>query len=281
MAEGMLFALAGKLLEGLASFAGQELGLAWGFKEEINKLSKTASFIKAGLREAEEQHNNNGQITLWLKELKHVLYDVDDLLDDLSTEALRRNIMTGNGLVKEVRLFFSKSNKLAYSLKMGHRVKAIRERLDAIAADRAKFQFSDHPVEPPIELKERDHTHSFVHAEEIIGRDDDKKKIVELLLESKPEEHVSVVPIVGIGGLGKTTLAKTVFNDEKVGRHFELKMWVCVSEKFEAKIIVEKIIEAATGTKPEKGLQMQTLQNRLRDQINGKKYLLVLDDVWN
>ncbi|XVF37647.1 hypothetical protein REPUB_Repub20aG0027600 [Reevesia pubescens] len=282
MAEGMLFDLAGKALDAVASSAIQELGLAWGFKEEINKLSQTASFIKAGLREAEVQHNNNnGQITLWLKELKHVLYDVDDLLDDFSTEALRRNILTGNVMVKEVRLFFSKSNKLAYSLKMGHRVKAIREKLDAIAAVRSKFQFSDHPVEPPIELKERDHTHSFVLAEEIIGRGDDKKKIVELLLEPKPDKHVSIVPIEGIVGIGKTTLAKMVFDDEKVAKHFELKLWVCVSVKFEVKVIVEKIIEAATGSKPEKDLQMQTLQNRLRDQINGKKYLLVLDDVWN
>ncbi|XVF37699.1 hypothetical protein REPUB_Repub20aG0032100 [Reevesia pubescens] len=282
MAEGMLFDLAVKVLEGLASLAIQELGLAWGFKKKINKLIKTASFIKAGLRDAEEQHNNNNhQVTLWLNELKHVLYDVDDLLDDFSTEAIRRNLMTGNGMVKEVRLFFSKSNKLAYSLKMGHRVKAIRERLDAIAADRANFQLSDRPLEPPIELKERDQTHSFVLAEEIIGRDDDKRKLVQLLLESKPEENVSIVPIVGIGGLGKTTIAKMVFNDEKLGQHFELKMWVCVSEKFELKVIVEKIIEAATGSKPEKDLQMQTLHNRLRDQINEKKYLLILDDVWN
>ena len=118
-----------------------------------------------------------------------------------------------------------------------------------------------------------------MRAEEIIGRDDDKKKITDLLLQSKPEENVSVVPIIGIGGLGKTTLAKMVFQYKNIGEHFQLKMWVCVSEKFELKVIVEKIIEAATGSKPD--LQMETLQNRLRDIINGKKYLLVLDDVWN
>ncbi|XVF65662.1 hypothetical protein PTKIN_Ptkin09bG0267500 [Pterospermum kingtungense] len=105
--------------------------------------------------------------------------------------------------------------------------------------------------------------------------------MVELLIESKPEENVSIVPIIGIGGLGKTTLANMVFNDLKVGYHFQLKKWVCVSDKFELKAIVEKIIEAARESKLEKNLQMETLQNRLRDIINGKKYLLVLDDVWN
>ncbi|XVF37667.1 hypothetical protein REPUB_Repub20aG0029300 [Reevesia pubescens] len=282
MAERMLFSFAGKLLGDLASLAYQELGLTWGVKVEISKLKETISLIKGVLRDAEEQQrNNNHEVTIWIGHLKDVLYDVDDLLDDFSTEALRRKIMSGNQMVKEVRVFFSKSNQLAYSLKMGRKVKAIRERLDKIAADKAKFHFSDNPVDLPLELKERDQTHSFVREEEIIGRDDDKKKFLELLLESKPDENVSVVPIVGIGGLGKTTLAKMVFNDDKVGKHFELKMWVCVSEKFEVKVIVEKIIEAATGSKPKKDLQMETLQNHLRGHINGKKYLLVLDDVWN
>ncbi|XP_022722341.1 putative disease resistance protein RGA3 [Durio zibethinus] len=282
MAEGILCDLAGNLLGGLASLAYQELGLAWGVKAEISKLNHTVSLIKGVLRDTEEQQrNNNHEVTVWLGQLKHVLYDVDDLLDDFSTEALRRKIMTGNEMVKKVRIFFSKSNQLAYSLQMGHRVKAIRERLYKIAADRAKFHFTDRPIESLLELKERDQTHSFVPEEEIIGRDDDKKKFVKLLLQSELEENVSIVPIIGIGGLGKTTLAKMVFNDENVGKHFQLKMWVCVSEKFELKVIVEKIIEAATGSKPENDLQMQTLQNILRGKINGKKYLLVLDDVWN
>ncbi|MFQ6644575.1 hypothetical protein Gotur_020089, partial [Gossypium turneri] len=153
MAEGILFDLAGKVLEGLGSLAAEELGAALGLKEEMKKLARTGSAIRAVLRDAEDQRNRNNH----------------------------------------------------------------------------------------------------QRSEEIIGRDDDKNKIVRLLLKSEPEQHVSIVPIIGIGGLGKTTLAKMVFNDEKLGDHFELKMWVCVSEKFELKVIVEKVIEAATKTKPEKG----------------------------
>ncbi|XVF65657.1 hypothetical protein PTKIN_Ptkin09bG0267000 [Pterospermum kingtungense] len=136
MAEGILFDLAGKLLGGLASLAYQELALAWGVKEEIKKLEDTVSLIKGVLRDTEEQHrNNNHEVTVWLEQLKDVLYEVDDLLDDFSTEALPRKIMNGDEMVKEVRIFFSNSNQLAYSLEMGHKVKAIRERLDKIADD--------------------------------------------------------------------------------------------------------------------------------------------------
>ncbi|MBA0724080.1 hypothetical protein Golax_020790 [Gossypium laxum] len=63
---------------------------------------------------------------------------------------------------------------------------------------------------------------------------------------TSPKQDVSIVPIIGIGGLGKTSLVKMVFNDGKVGDHFDLKMWVCVSDKFELKVMVEKTIEAAT-----------------------------------
>ena len=84
------------------------------------------------------------------------------------------------------------------------------------------------------------------------------------------EENLSVIPIVGIGGLGKTTLAQFVYNDENVNKHFEQKMWVCVSDAFELKIIAEKIIASATGKKPE-DLHIDQLQKLLRENIDKKK----------
>ncbi|GAB4832216.1 hypothetical protein Ancab_040260 [Ancistrocladus abbreviatus] len=92
------------------------------------------------------------------------------------------------------------------------------------------------------------------------------------------EENVSVISIVGVGGLGKTTLAKYVF--EKVDKHFELTLWVCVSDVFDVKEIIKKILKSTTNSDPG-NLEMDQLQRQLREKISGKKYLLVLDDVWN
>jgi hypothetical protein len=94
------------------------------------------------------------------------------------------------------------------------------------------------------------------------------------------EENVSIIPIVGIGGQGKTTLAQFVYNDKHVQRYFDLMLWVCVSDPFDIKTIVEKLIESATMKRP-KSLVMDSLQTLLRETIGGKRYLLVLDDVWN
>jgi Leucine-rich repeat (LRR) protein len=180
----------------------------------------------------------------------------------------------------QVRIFFSKSNQFLYALKMGHKIKAIRERLDSINATAKDFNLKLSHEEIPIWNKKRDDSYSFVRTEEVIGREDDKKEVIERLMESKVEENISILPIVGIGGLGKTALAQLIFNDEEIKKHFELKMWVCVSDNFDVQIIVEKILGSAKNKKLEQ-VEMDTLINALRNEIDGKKYLLVLDDVWN
>jgi Leucine-rich repeat (LRR) protein len=94
------------------------------------------------------------------------------------------------------------------------------------------------------------------------------------------KENVSIIPIVGIGGQGKTTLAQYVYNDREVQRHFDLRLWTCVSDPFDVKIIVQKLIESATKKRPE-SFEIDPLQSLFRQTIGGKRYLLVLDDVWN
>ena len=137
MAEGALFGLAGKVLELLGSLVVQEVKLASGVKTEIENLKSTVSTIQAVLLDAEKQSSHSHQIEDWLSKLKDVLHDADDLLDDFSTEVMRRKVMT-----KKVRLFSSSSNLLAFRPKMGHEIKAIRERLNAIAKDKEDFHFS-------------------------------------------------------------------------------------------------------------------------------------------
>ncbi|XP_058079758.1 putative disease resistance protein RGA3 [Magnolia sinica] len=83
-----------------------------------------------------------------------------------------------------------------------------------------------------------------------------------------------------MGGVGKTTLVQFAYNDEKVVKHFELRMWVCVSDEFDVRRVTKAIIESATDSKCDL-LDMDLLQCRLQEKLSGKKFLLVLDDVWD
>ncbi|KAB1227642.1 putative disease resistance protein RGA3 [Morella rubra] len=281
----------------LGSLSAKHLGPFFCVKDDLQALEDKVKMVNAVLLDAEEQQARSHAITLWLENLTDAFYDADDLLDDLSTEVQLREanevcvylffskladcvemgpqiqplLRHANKVCASVCLFFPKlADGVVDSVVMSPKIKALRKRFDAIADDRKKFHFKEHPVDTRVRNRERD-TYSFVPQEQVIGREDDKKAVIELLMESNIEENVSILAIVGIGGLGKTTLAQLLFNDEKVKKHFELKMWVCVSDNFDVGEIVKKMIESETNQKP----------GDIGELIGGKKYFLVLDDVWN
>ncbi|KAJ0046172.1 hypothetical protein Pint_05233 [Pistacia integerrima] len=97
MANGILFDMAGKLLQLLGPHVFQKIGLAWGVQDNITKIRETVRSTKAVLLDAEKQYSKKNEMVIeWLRRLKVVFYEADDLLDDLSTELIKREMMTGN-----------------------------------------------------------------------------------------------------------------------------------------------------------------------------------------
>ncbi|KAM4077862.1 hypothetical protein ACJW30_12G172100 [Castanea mollissima] len=279
-AETFVFNIAQKVLEKLGSLAFQEARLIWGAESDLGRFEKTLSTVKAVLLDAEEQQVHNQELTVWLGQLKEVFYDAQDVLDEFECEALRRQVVEMQGsTIRKVSRFFSSSNPLVFRTKMAHKVKDIRARLDEVAADRAKFHLSPRSDDRHV-VRGREMSHSFVQASDVIGRGQDRDKIVESLMDPSDGQSISVVPVVGIGGLGKTALAKLVFNDERVKEHFELKCWVCVSDEFVLKQLLVKMIKSITNEN-RSDLDEEQLQVLLRNNLDGKKFFLVLDDVWN
>ncbi|KAJ4963533.1 hypothetical protein NE237_023472 [Protea cynaroides] len=129
---------------------------------------------------------------------------------------------------------------------------------------------------------QRPATSSLVNKNKVFGRENEKNKIIELLKDktTQSDNNFSVLPIVGKGGLGKTTLAQLVYTDESIMSHFEIRAWVCVSEQFDIVRITKEILESINNRKPESDL-LDGLQNQLQATLSKKKFLLVLDDVWH
>ncbi|XP_062007138.1 disease resistance protein RGA2-like isoform X2 [Rosa rugosa] len=283
--------IADNVLDRLASHASQEICLAWSAQLELTKLHNTLSIIKLVLEDAEKKQVRNPLITHWLGNLKDVCHDVDDVLDELDFQKLLLKVEVDNcGKIKgKVRQFFSQWNPVVFNFKMGHKVKEIRERLVEIDNEKRQFallEFAKIAEDPRAPQQVHDDwrmTTSKVEASNVIGRDDDKKHIIKHLLNDtdfSSEENVSVVSIIGLGGLGKTTLAKLVYNDSMVEENFETKMWICVSDNFDIQTLIRGITNAANGPKCEYE-SLDLMERKLQDILRGKKFLLVLDDIWD
>ncbi|CAO2818894.1 unnamed protein product, partial [Amaranthus hypochondriacus] len=242
---------------------------------QLDQLEATVKRIKAVLLDAEDKLVLSKHEQVYIEELKEVLYEADDLFDELLTLAQQNKLNDG---VKDRLLSFC--NKLKVDYRISQKVEEIKLKLDGIASRNELVSFKHDPQ--PLKMRSRE-TCSYVHTVDIIGRDDDLKKIVDLLLQSHGKESVSFLSIVGIGGLGKTALAQLVFNDPRVASAFPMKLWTCVSDEdqqdFDDTAILSKILEAATKNKHHDDTK-DRIQRQLHQELEGKKYLLVLDDVW-
>ncbi|RVW64570.1 putative disease resistance protein RGA3 [Vitis vinifera] len=280
MADQIPFGVVEHILTKLGSKAFQEIGSMYGVPKEMTKLNGKLGTIKAVLLDAEEkqQQKSNRAVKDWVRRFRGVVYDADDLVDDYATHYLQRG-----GLGRQVSDFFSSENQVAFRLNMSHRLEDIKERIDDIAKEIPMLNLTprDIVLHTRVENSGRD-THSFVLKSEMVGREETKEEIIGKLLSSKGEEKLSVVAIVGIGGLGKTTLAQLVYNDERVVNHFEFKIWACISDDsgdgFDVNMWIKKILKSLNDGGAE---SLETMKTKLHEKISQKRYLLVLDDVWN
>ncbi|MED6190613.1 hypothetical protein PIB30_107532, partial [Stylosanthes scabra] len=214
MAESFIFSIAESLVTKLASRAYQEASRVVGVYDDLQDLKSSLSYVKAVLLDAEQKQEQEHyhELREWLKQIKLIFYDAENVLDQVDCETMRKRVVRDYGTPKDkVGGFFSSSNPLVFRYKIAQKIKEIRKRLDKVAADRDKFGLQTIAVDRRV-VHRREMTYSHVVESDVIGRDKDKEKIVQLLMEpcrdnNGGSEHISVIPIVGIGGLGKTTLA--------------------------------------------------------------------------
>ncbi|XP_050283981.1 putative disease resistance RPP13-like protein 1 isoform X2 [Quercus robur] len=221
------------------------------------------------LIDAEEKQFTNSAVKKWLDELKDAVYVADDLLDEIATEA---KFQTRTKKVwRSVSTLFD--NKI--QSKLDNVLGILQILIEQKKVHNLKEIAGGVPL-PPRQL-----TTSCPEEYGVYGRNIDKEEIFKKLqLDNANGDEICVVPIVGMGGVGKTTLARLVYNDNRVKENFDLKAWVCVSDTFDGSRIAKTILEEVTLSNCDIH-SLNLLQIRIRESLKGKKFLLVLDDVWN
>lgn len=259
----------------------KEYGLLSGANKELKKLEGTLKMIRDVLDDAEARQEKEKALRGWLKKLKDVAFEIDDLVDDAALEAVKSENKKIPGIKGKVRNISSIPHSIKFKSKIAHKAKGIREKLDEIAAERSKFHLQENVT---IEGNYRENkiareSSSLVIESEVYGREKDKEEIIDFLINTGSTNSLEVMAIVGMGGLGKTTIAQLVYNDERVQNHFENLIWVSVNKNFDIRRITKYILESVTESSAD--LNLELLQRKLKNRLGGKRFLLVLDDVWN
>ncbi|XP_008775988.2 putative disease resistance protein RGA3 [Phoenix dactylifera] len=281
MAEVVASSLLRLVFDKLGNKILKEFGLSMGVDKELRKLESTLSTIHDVLEDAEARQVKEKALRGWLRKLKDVAYDVDDVLDEAAAKAAKRRSENKGHMTEKVRQLSSIPNSFLFQSKIARKIKKIRERLEEIAGERTKFHLQERVAENiRTETAVREETGSLIDESQVYGREEDKEKITDFLIDMSDESDLGVIAIVGLGGLGKTTVAQLVYNDQRVRKHFEKMMWVYVSDDFDIKRLTRSIIETVSGS--EFSLtEMDLMQHELRNLIEDKRFLLVLDDVWS
>ncbi|MFS7925300.1 putative virus X resistance protein-like, coiled-coil [Helianthus anomalus] len=309
MADAATSALVKVILEKLADEAFKMYVRSQGIHSELENLGKELSQIQAVLHDASDKEIKDEAVKQWLNDLQHLAYDIDDVLDDVATEAMRHElIQESEASTSKVRNLIVPAWFTKFSL--SHR---LSPKIDGITIELQRLYKAKSDLGLIVKDENRKDpnrgTETSLLESCVVGREGEKEKLLNKLLgdDQSSKENFSIIPIVGMGGVGKTTLARLLYNDTKVQGHFQLHVWICVSDDFDIFKISKTMFQAVSGQKKEfedltqlqkgesteirdlnqlqKGESIEVrdltqLQKALTEQFKDKRFLLVLDDVW-
>ncbi|KAL0376610.1 UNVERIFIED_CONTAM: putative disease resistance protein RGA1 [Sesamum calycinum] len=277
MGEAIIGAAVQVLVEKLIAVATADIGTIFGVKNELTRLKDSFTMIQAFLHDASKRQVEEESVTMWLKKLEDVAYEADNLLDEFNYQIIRREVEFRN---RKVCFFFCFTIPLLFRSKMARKIKDVNMKLEMINRDANTYDLHRRLADCPIFLPPVVETNSMAVDPIFLGRKDDASMIINMLVNPS-DDVVSVVPIVGMGGIGKTTLARSILNDQQIEQRFNAKAWACVSG-YSGSItsIFKRILESLTNNG---GMLMsdEAILKHLKEELNGKRYLLVLDDLWD
>ncbi|XP_057778310.1 putative disease resistance protein RGA4 [Salvia miltiorrhiza] len=280
--EGGAAAAVEVLVQNLIDLSKKEISQIRGLDKDAAKLAGSLDTIKSYLKDAETRNITNDAVKSWLKRLEDVAFDADNVLDEINYHNLSKQIKSAEPKKEKVPSCFSCCKNLSRSRNMALKITKIKENLESINKEATELGLVRRLDNEPALVITTVETDSYTHDPIFIGRDDVESEIVEMLTNSitTDERAVSIISIVGLGGLGKTTLTRKVFNHLKDETQFGSHIWVHVSPNFDALTLFKKILNNLTSCQAENESREDILA-KLKEALKDKTYLLVLDDVWN
>jgi len=283
------------VLEKLCNLAEKEATLLTGVHGDFQEIKDELESIKAFLKDADARAADEGEggsaegVKTWVKQLREASFRIEDVIDCYSMYLVQRENYSGCiapiKKIAQVIKTMKQRHKIASDMKnIKTSVVEIKER-----SVRYKFMVENGPGssrgitgnESFGDLRMASH---FIEENQVVGFELPRDELVSCLAEGTNE--LMLVSVVGMGGLGKTTLSKHVFDNKLVKKHFDCRCFITVSQSYDMKELlidmVKKFCKDSNEPTP-KGLQEMdgiTLIAQVREYLESKRYLVFFDDVW-
>lgn len=260
----------------LDAFITQQVNIRRGVKEGVRWLKDELGFLQITVRDAEAKQGGD-LICVWINSVRDVANDAVRILDSFGAvqekhAGLRSCICICK---KEVNLY-----------DIGMEIESLKERVIEIKRRREDYGISNILANLSVQPKKKTllKPTSFEKQVDMVGVEDDVKTLLEELI--REDSSLNVISIHGMGGLGKTTLARKLYNSNEL-KHFQSRAWVCVSKEYKLDDVLKMIIKSfmkheQAGHELELlNMELDGLMRHLHKLLDRDRYLVVIDDIWD
>ncbi|XP_078159340.1 disease resistance protein RPP13-like [Carex rostrata] len=242
---------------------------------QIEQVQNELRLIQALLRDIDSKCNRNNVVTEWLNQVRDIANRIATVIDTFRVKIEENRAESSNWLVRQFKT--AKRNYKTYKRGLHDELEDIIEQLDWLYRRRTDLRIEDlgDDVDDPEACDDVDDP-------EVVGLEDDQGKIIEQLKDSTISRR-TVLSILGTGGLGKTTLAQKVYNSHKLEGQFDCRAWQSISQTYNVNDLLREILYSVKPHMKNKNppITNRDLPVKLKNFLRGKRYLIILDDVWD
>nr|GMC80623.1 disease resistance protein RPM1-like [Ipomoea batatas] len=268
----------------LSTLSREEYSLLGGIRDDAQDVENAFHRLTAVLKVADETEENDHQVKAWVKIVRELAFDAEDVLDEFQFRF--GGDRTNGGFRNRMKNKYTSVKNWRARRRLALELQRIKARVNKIYQEQPRLlTTSDHSI----------HNHNkwvydsrrdalLLKDSDLVGIDNPKLSLVNRLLSV--DKGLRVHSVVGMGGLGKTTLVKKVFDDARVVNHFQRRVWLTVSETFDVdellKDAIRQLIKQTNQQLPQDFVAMNTdkLKEFINDILSGQRYIIVLDDIW-
>ncbi|KAH0678401.1 hypothetical protein KY284_019486 [Solanum tuberosum] len=278
----------------LGDFLIQEASLRSSLRQDVRWLRNELFFMQSFLKDAEQKQVVDQRVQQWVFEINSVANDAVAILETYSLEASKGNDARFASRLKACTCICRKETKF---YNVSKEIQSLKHRIMDISRKRETYGIRDinnageRPSNRP--NNQSDMVRTLRRTTSYVDDDQDNifvsyQDVVETLLAEllKPEPRRSVISIYGMGGLGKTTLARNLYISPNIVNIFHTRAWICVSQEYNTMDLLSNIIKSIKGCTKEtldllEKMTERDLEIYLRDLLKEPKYLVVVDDLWH